>query len=70
MKKVLLIASISLLVTGCINRSPDQSVAQQTSKQQIEQATRCAKLQKQVKAAEGKLIRQTAARDYYAQECL
>jgi outer membrane murein-binding lipoprotein Lpp len=70
MNKLLLIAAILLLVSGCINRSPDQSAAKLTKQQQIEQAKRCAKLQQQVKDLKGKLIRQTTAREYYAQECL
>ena len=62
--------TLVLLITGCINRSPDQSPSELTKKQLIEKNKRCAKLQQQIKDLVGKPVRRTTAREYYEKECL
>lgn len=39
-------------------------------KQQLQKQQRCTELQEKIKKLEGKPVRRTTAREYYAKECL
>lgn len=70
MTKTIILIALSVALTGCINRSPDQSADELTKQQTREKIERCAKLRQQIKDLDGKPVRQTTAREYYAKECL
>ena len=70
MTRTVIIIALLFTIAGCINRSPDQSAQELTDRQHQDKIERCKKLQKQIKDLEGKPVRQTTAREYYAKECL
>lgn len=61
---------LAIGLTGCINKSPDQSSSALTDKQMKEKIERCSTLKKQVEDLKGKPVRRSSAREYYAVECL